>query len=1329
MNAYDVFVEPTAVSACVACHFISASERHLIVAKHTVLEVFRVVGKLQDHRLSLVASFKLQGEVTDLKAIRTAENRHLDYVLVSTKSAKVSCIRWNHARHSIATVSLHYYEHTLQNLMLEHLDESVMVVDSPRPLMCLRKNNLLVFLPFQGEDDEDDDEPVIANGTAEKDKIQEPDKSQEHDLTQDQDTAAVSVAAPFFSESTIVDAATFDPEIGEVIDLQFLPSHREPTVVVLSQTRGTWAGLLPQVKDTVTFTVWSLDVATQQATTITKIEHLPYDLYRVVPLFAPLNGCLLIGCNEIVHADNGGIARYVALNSCVADITTSVKSYHDQSALELKLEGCSVAPIPNDNKILLTLVTGAMYVISFEVDGKTIKRLSVVELPKANYELVLFQDPGPVAAITDTLLFLGGRTCDSLLVEVAYESAENGAPLENPAPADDDDELMLYDDEKPTVRSRDGQLTLIKRDALMNLGPIPSFVFGKTSTEKFVANLPNPSFNEVSIFAAGGVGALGLLNILTPTVQPIIQSSLRFSQLTRLWILNHKYLVTSDDKGLKSEIFDIPQSYARLQAKSFIHNEFTLAMYELENGNFLLQVTTKQVILFNNKFKHLASLEEQLKENADAYIVNSVFNDDILMVFLSNGEVVIYSINTYNKTFTKVELPKLLSDTLITTGYISNSKLLYHVQKDLGVLIKGQKRKRDAQEPEAVAEESQRLKLFVLVTGDNRVVVFSRYHNEKCFQLNSTEKFTDVLQLGFFDINGSEPDPSIKQVILNDLGDEYDKEEYLTILTIGGEIYNYKLYFDGENFSFRKQANLPITGAPRNANSFHNSIERRMVYMPNFSGVTCIMITGEWPYMLTAPRRSSLKIFKFSKIPIVSFGAYSDLKISNGMIYIDTEKNARIAELPSDFSYDHNWPVKRISIGETIKSLAYHETSHTVVLSTFKEVPYECVDDEGNPIVGIKPEKPLAITYQGQIQLISPISWTPIDTIALGPNQVGLTLKSMILDVGSENKRFKTKKEFVLVGAGQLRIEDMVCNGSYLLLEIIDIIPEPGKPETNHKFKTFAREETKGAVTAISEVSGRFLISQGQKIIVRDIKDNSAVPVAFLDMALYVSEAKSFGNLMLFGDSLKSVQLAGFDAEPFRVIALSKDLHGYDVACADFIVKDEELFIAVADNERNLHVLQYNPEDPASANGQRLLLKSSFTTNFNTVCMRAIPKHENVQWVDQANTPLQAVSSTTEGAMYTVFPVNEATYRRMYIMQQQLTDKEFHHCGLNPRLNRTGKFTGEQKLQPVLDGELIRRYAKLNEDRMRQIGNKISVKGAVEIWNDLMEFQTVLSEL
>lgn len=1347
MDAYDVFIEPTVVSHCLGCYFISPTTKHLIVGKSTLLEVFEVVKaeKTPDYKLRLVNSFKLQGEITDLKPIRTVENPALDYLLVLTKSAKVTCVRWDLLKHTIVTVSLHYYEHTMQSMTYEHIYESRLIVGSNnKPVFCLRRNNLLVFLPFTRAEEDDDDD-------AEDGDAKEADAEME---TQDENAQNGSVAGrakdekalgslSLFSSSSVMDISSLDSSIGEIIDMQFLHNYREPTVAILSQRKETWAGLLPREKDTVIFTVLSLDLQNTAKTTILQLENLPYDLEKIVPLASPLNGSLLVGCNEIIFVDSGGITRRVALNLYFSDIT-SMKNFVDMTLKELKLEGCSLVQIPKDNKVLLVLKSGDLYFLTFDVDGKTIKGMSFDDIDPSAYPDLLAQHPGAMAALDNNLLFISSKSCNASLVEVTYSSdvASNGSATENgEGPVEDEnDDDDLYDDANPVkaVTTKHGPVKFVKHDELRNNGPISSFALGCYASDKFVANLPNPSFNEVSIFAAGGIAKLGHINIMTPTVQPLIRSSLQFSQINRLWTINNKYLITSDDPNQKSENFDINQSYARLPAKHFINNEMTIAMHELNQGSFILQVTPKHIILFNNKFKRVVSLEEELKEFGEADIINSVLSDDILMIFFSTGEVVIYSINTYSKTFTKIDLPKLLSDTIITTGYITNSRLLNVVLKDVSVLVnRGQKRRRDGEVHSAAkttpANEGPKLKTFVIVTGDNRIVVFSRFHNEKCFQLNTVQDFSDNLQLGFFDINGADPDPFVKQVILNDLGDEYSKEEYLSILTVGGELHIYKMYFDDENYAFTKQHNLPITGAPHNAYPYGTSIERRMIYFTNFSGLTCILVTGVVPYLITSSRYSPVKIFKFSKIPIVSFVPFSDDNIKNGMIYLDTKKNARIVELPPQFNYDNNWPICRIHIGETIKSIAHHESSNTFVVSTFKEIDYNCIDEEGNPIVGLKPDKPSSLNYKGKIQLISPISWTPIDTIELEDNEVGMQVKSMALDVGSETKRFKSKREFILVGTGKYRIEDLGCNGSYKLLEIIDIIPEPGKPETNHKFKEVTKEDTKGAVTAICDVSGRFLVAQGQKIIVRDIKDNTAVSVAFMDLSVFVSEAKSFGNMVIFGDTLKSVWLAGFDAEPFRMILLGKDLHGFDVCCADFIVQDEELFILVADNDKTIHVLQFNPEDPLSSNGQKLLHKSSLHTNYNTTCMKSVPKNEQMsQWVDPAAMPFQTIASTVEGAMYTVFPVNEATYRRMYILQQQLTDKEYHHCGLNPRLNRVGgvRASSDSNLRPILDCELLRRYAKLNLDRQRALGLKISVKNvAFDLWKDFIEFENVLSNM
>lgn len=1423
MDAYREFIDPSKVNNCVGCNFISSTKKNLIVGKGSLLQIFETIQLKQStinkpqYRLKLIDQFKLQGTITDLKSIRTIENPNLDYLIVSTKYAKFSIIKWDHHLNTIATVSLHYYEHCIQNSTFEKLAVSELILEPTyNSVSCLRFKNLLCFLPFEvieddedeeeeeeeDEEDEDEGEENIDDTKEKKDK-----KQSKTDTIEEDKNGTTTNQEPrlFYDSSFIIDATTLDSSIDTVVDMQFLHNYREPTIAVLSLKQEVWAGNLIKSKDNIQFQVLTLDLNLKSTISVFKIDNLPYEIDRIIPLPSPLNGTLLVGCNELIHVDNGGVLKRIAVNKFTRLITASFKSFQDQSDLNLKLENCSVVPIPDDHRVLLILQTGEFYFINFELDGKSIKRIHIDNVDKKTYDKIQLNHPGEVAILDKNMLFIANSNGNSPLIQVRYRDSlktldtkesklnkiEEKEDNKDDDDNDDDDEDDLYKEEEEEETQKTiskSHIEFLYHDELINNGPSSTFALGICSKEKFKCNLPNPNYNEVSILSNAGTDSQTKLNIITPTIQPSISSSLTFSQVNRMWNLNQKYLITSDDVNYKSEIFQIEKSYARMKSKHFINNELTINMHELNNGKFILQVTPKQIVLYDNKFKKRFTLNDEIKDDE---ILSSILRDEFLMIFLASGDVMIFVINTYNESYDKIEIPKLLDDTIITTGYITNSYLLSAVSKNVNLLLdnntssnssnkrkrkhsalsnsEGSKKNTGKSQPSTAAPppppKVNKVKTFVLVTGDNRIVAFNRFHGEKCYQLNHVDKFTENLSLGFFDPNQLTVDPFIKQIMLNELGDKFDtKDEYLTILTIGGEIYMYKLYFDGENYFFKKEKDLTITGAPDNAFPYGTSIERRLVYFPNLNGFTSIFVTGVIPYLILKTVHSIPRIFQFSKIAAMSISAFSDSKIKNGLIFLDNQQNARICELPLDFNYEFNLPMKHVDIGELIKSIAYHETSDTVVLSTFKQIPYDCLDEEGKPIAGIiKDIKDTpAMSFRGSIKLVSPYNWTVIETIELEDNEVGMTLKSMILDVGSESgstlgsdpnslikKYNKKKREYIVIGIGKYRMEDLAANGIFKIYEIIDIIPEPGKPETNHKFKEIFKEETRGAITSICELSGRFLVSQGQKVIVRDLQDDGTVPVAFLDTPVYVSESKSFGNLLILGDPLKGCWLVGFDAEPFRMIMLGKDTQHISVECADFIINDDEIFVLVADNNNVLHLLNYDPDDPQSINGTKLLTKASFELNSTISCLRSLPLidiEESVQTDALTNIavppPLppnttsnyfQVIGSTQDGSFFNVFPINEAAYRRMYILQQQLIDKEFHYCGLNPRLNRIGSIklqNNETNTKPILDYDLIRSFTKLSDDRKRNLANKVSGKGIYQdIWKDIIRFEHTLNDL
>ena len=95
-----------------------------------------------------------------------------------------------------------------------------------------------------------------------------------------------------------------------------------------------------------------------------------------------------------------------------------------------------------------------------------------------------------------------------------------------------------------------------------------------------------------------------------------------------------------------------------MKSKDFINDELTINMHELNNGKFILQVTPNQIVLYDNKFKQRFNLNEEIKDDE---ILSSILRDEFLMIFLASGDVMIFAINTYNESYDKVAIPKLLT--------------------------------------------------------------------------------------------------------------------------------------------------------------------------------------------------------------------------------------------------------------------------------------------------------------------------------------------------------------------------------------------------------------------------------------------------------------------------------------------------------------------------------------------------------------------------------------------------------------------------------------------------------------------------------------------
>lgn len=306
----------------------------------------------------------------------------------------------------------------------------------------------------------------------------------------------------------------------------------------------------------------------------------------------------------------------------------------------------------------------------------------------------------------------------------------------------------------------------------------------------------------------------------------------------------------------------------------------------------------------------------------------------------------------------------------------------------------------------------------------------------------------------------------------------------------------------------------------------------------------------------------------------------------------------------------------------------------------------------------------------------------------------------------------------LVVSTGALRGEDTPARGVLYVFETLDVVPDPEMAESGVQLRLISREETKGIVTALHAWPGGFVgTAQGQKLMVRGLKeDGSCLPVAFLDAQAYTVSLRTLGNsgLWLAADAAKGIWLGGFTQEPYRLTVLSKSRTGLEVVAADFLPFDGGLFLCVVDGNLDLQILQYDPENPKSLSGTRLLHRSTFHLGHIVDRMQALPSapsmqgaslgmngHDNEQ---SAGSPqvFQVLTTSPTGAVGLITCLDEATYRRLASLQTHLSNVLEHAAGLNPRAFRSAGEEGSAG-RGVVDGTMIKRIWELGSARRAEV--------------------------
>lgn len=1244
---------------CLSCNF--TGERNLVLVKGGhLLQIFRYKNddsSEEDPRLELIADYNLDGSVTGLTRVKTVDNCELDSLYISVKHAKAVIVSWNAGSFTLETRSLHYYEKGLvESNFFEPECPAVAVSDEANSFYtCLLfQNDRMAFLPIieQGLDDEE-----------------------------------MPDSGHVFDPSFIVKASKLDKRIEHVMDICFLHEYRETTMGILFQPKRAWVGMKNILKDTVSYAIVSVDVHQKNSTVIGTLDGLPVDAQKVIPLPTPLGGSLIICANAILYVDSSASYTGVMVNNTHRQNSDLVVA-KDQSELDLRLEGAAVCFIQElGNTAVLITEDGQFFSLLFKKDGRRVAGLELTRVEPDNFK---FAQPSAVASGPNGTLFLGSRAGDSLLVKWYHGEKERveEAVVEDGNESDDD----LYGGEAAQQEDNSSRpLKLRVADTVLGMGPMQSLALGKSR-----------SGQGIELVTTSGVGANSALSILTSSLMPHKRRTL-YTDMPggRFWSAvvrveeegevtkSRTYLVSSDSDSSylyyldsSGAIEDVSLSTKKKKTKKyFVSNVRTIfASSILESA--LLQVTLETVNIYDAKIGQPHKYSLPVGTTAvEARVIGSH-----VIVLLSDGQVkILEAVSINRRPFLKaaqMSIEPASESKAIGVYATSSSLLLSKINK---------KRTREG----SPAQDTRPLVVICYADGS---LLFQA--------LGSDERLVfDVSDLsGFIAEKDGQPifDSPLELVdmALCTLGDEHLTRDYLVLLTPHQVVVYEPYYYNNETLRFRKIF--------LERNPTLNS-DRRLARVPLINGKHMLGITGETAFVLVKTAHTSPRLIELGE----KQGAAAFTSWDSKFVYLTTGGEVAECRFDPTFSVETNLPVKHVPLcGETISKVTYHETMDVYVIATHKDVPHVVRDEDDEIIESDLPDVLPATTYQGAIRIVNPVSWTVIDSFEFEmPAEAALSVESVNLSISDRGSQ---SREVVAVGTTILRGEDLAARGALYLFDVIEIVPEKERPETNRRLKKLVEDRVRGAFTAICEVSGQLLAVQGQKLLVQAMQEDfTLVPVAFLDMQTYVVQAKALNSMLLLGDATRSVQFVGFAKEPYQMIPFARDLQRVLVTSCDFAIEGENLTFVVADLQKRLHILEYDPDDAQSYSGARLLRRSVFYSGKVIEASVMVP-------VD--DTRFMVIGACSDGSLTDVIPCPEDAYRRLYAIQTQITDKEAHVCGLHPRAYRYDPIlpgTGNSPHRPILDGHTLARFANLPRNKQQVYANRLGSRYQQLIWKDL----------
>jgi len=501
----------------------------------------------------------------------------------------------------------------------------------------------------------------------------------------------------------------------------------------------------------------------------------------------------------------------------------------------------------------------------------------------------------------------------------------------------------------------------------------------------------------------------------------------------------------------------------------------------------------------------------------------------------------------------------------------------------------------------------------------------------------------------------------------------------------------------------------------------------------DISSYTGVFICGPYPHWVFMTSRGCLNAHPMTIDGAVPcFVPFHNVNCPKGFLYFNKAGELRIAVLPTHLSYDAPWPIRKVPLRATPYSVAYNRENKvyavaTTTLEPNKKVPKFNTEDKEWETLERDSRYVHPMLERFSIQLISPARWEVVPHVNYIFEEFEhiSSMKTLELKSQETHSGYKT---FLVAGTVYNFGEDLSSKGRVHIFDVVDVVPEPGKPLSKHKFKCLYAKEQKGPVTSVCAIQGYLLTALGQKIYVWNFKDNAdLIGMAFIDTQVYVNNMLSMKNLVLTSDIVKSVQLLRFQEQYNNLSLVCRDTKPLEVFGSEFLVDGTLLGFLVCDGDKNLILFAYQPEALESFGGQRLLQKGDINigTHANTMFRIKVCEEPSIDLHKSKESRHTTYLATLDGGISLVLPMMEKTYRRLLMLQNKLVESVQHVAGLNPKAFRATRLSRRPLTNAhrnILDGKLIGKYLGLNFSERLELARKIGTTSS-QILDDLMDIE------